>query len=94
MPRIPEKCRLLNGPYQAPALRRAERAECPLRGTVVITRWNDARISWPRCQLPEYRCRPSLLPGAELARAIRTEAARLDRPGLERRRDAALLGNE
>jgi hypothetical protein len=75
MPRQPEKCRLLHGPYQAPALRAGDRTDCLLRGTVVITSWTDARISWPRCRRPVGKSHPSLLLDDELARAVRTEAA-------------------
>jgi hypothetical protein len=49
MPRIPEKCRLLHGPYDPPPLKRGDRADCYLRGTVKIISWTAARISWPRC---------------------------------------------
>jgi hypothetical protein len=46
-----------------------------VRGTVVITSWADARISWPRCRPLEGKGHPSLLVDDELARAVRTEAA-------------------
>jgi hypothetical protein len=46
-----------------------------MRGTVVITGWTYARISWPRCRRPVGRSHPSLLLDGELARAVRTEAA-------------------
>jgi hypothetical protein len=46
-----------------------------MRGTVVITSWTDARISWPRCRRPVGKSHPSLLLDTELARAVRTEAA-------------------
>ena len=75
MPRIPDKCKLMHGPYQAPALRRGDHTDCLLRGTVVITSWTDACISWPRCRRPEGKSHPSLLLDDELARAVRTEAA-------------------
>jgi hypothetical protein len=75
MPHIPDKCLLLCGPYRAPALHVGDRAECLQRGTVVITSWTDALVSWPRCKPREDRCRPSLLLDGELARAVRTEAA-------------------
>jgi len=45
MPRIPDKCRLLHGPYHAPTLRRSDCTDCLMRGTLVITSWTDARIS-------------------------------------------------
>jgi hypothetical protein len=72
---ILDKQRLLHGPYQAPALRVGDRTDCLLRGTVVITGWTAARISWPRCRRPVGNSHPSLLLEAELARADRTEAA-------------------
>src|SRR5260370_998924 len=74
MPPIPAKWELLNGPYQPPCLHVGARTDCLLRGTVDITSWADARISWPRCK-PEGRSHPSLLLDDELARAVRTEAA-------------------
>jgi hypothetical protein len=75
MPPVPDKCRLLHGPYQAPALRVGDRTECLMRGAVVITSWTDAIISWPRCLPVASKGHPSLLLDAELARAVRTEAA-------------------
>jgi hypothetical protein len=76
MPPIPDKCRLLHGPYHAPALHHGDRASCHLRGTVKITTWTDARISWPRCRsLETPQGGSGLLLDDELARAVRTEAA-------------------
>jgi hypothetical protein len=72
---ILDKQRLLHGPYQAPALRVGDRTECLLRGTVVITSWTAARISWPRCLPVASKGHPSLLLDTELARAVRAEAA-------------------
>jgi hypothetical protein len=72
---VPEKCRLLHGPYRPPRLRVGARTDCNVRGTVVITSWADARISWPRCRPLEGKGHPSLLVDDELARAVRTEAA-------------------
>jgi hypothetical protein len=46
--RVPrgDRARLLYGPYQAPALRKGDRAFCLYHDTdVVITGWTDARIS-------------------------------------------------
>ncbi len=44
---------LHHGPYNAPALRRGDRATCLFRdGDVIITGWSDARIAWPRCRRP------------------------------------------
>jgi hypothetical protein len=76
MPSIPEKCRLFHGPYRAQRLRRGDRTACHLRGTVVVTTWSDARISWPRCRaLGTHGGGNGLLLDDELARAVRTEAA-------------------
>jgi hypothetical protein len=73
----PERVKLLFGPYQAPALRRGDRATCIFRdATVVITGWTDARIPWPRCRsLDSPGGRSGLLVDDELARAVRHESA-------------------
>jgi hypothetical protein len=75
MPRIDrEKVKLLHGPYKAPPLRKGDRATCLYRDkNVVITRWSDARISWPLCR-PLGKGQPSLLLDKELARAVRCES--------------------
>src|SRR5258707_5870441 len=76
MPRtIPDKCRLLHGPYRPPRLNVGDRTDCLMRGTVVVTSWSDARISWPRCLPVQSKSHPSLLLDDELARAVRTESA-------------------
>ncbi len=70
MPRIPEKCRLLHGPYYAPPLSRGDRATCLLRDAdVVITGWTSARIAWPRCQTVGVKGGSGVLLDEELARA-------------------------
>jgi hypothetical protein len=72
-----DRVALLHGPYQAPALRKGDRATCLYRdGEVVITSWTDAPIPWPRCRSVEHRrSAPGLLVDDELLRAIRTESA-------------------
>jgi hypothetical protein len=46
-----ERVKLLFGPYQAPPLKRGDRAHCLVRDCeVVITGWTDARIPWPQCR--------------------------------------------
>jgi transposase-like protein len=72
-----DRAKLLFGPYQAPALRRGDRATCHYRDCdVIVTGWAGARISWPRCRpLDVPRSHPSLLVDEELARAIRQESA-------------------
>jgi hypothetical protein len=48
-----ERVKLLFGPYQAPRLRKGERAACLFRDCdVIVTGWTDVRISWPRCRRP------------------------------------------
>jgi hypothetical protein len=72
-----ERARLLYGPYQAPALKKGDRAFCLYRDCeVVITSWTDARMSWPRGR-GSHNGRfggPGLLVNEELARAIRLES--------------------
>jgi hypothetical protein len=58
----------------APTMRRlsaGDHTRCLMCGTVVITSWTDARISWPRCKRPADKSHPSLLLNEELARAVR-----------------------
>jgi hypothetical protein len=72
-----DRVKLLFGPYQAPPLRRGDRATCLLRDcTVVVTGWSAGRIAWPRCRpLDNYRGGGSgLLLDEELARAVRHES--------------------
>jgi len=73
-----ERIRLLFGPYEAPPLRRGERAFCLFRDApVIVTNWTDAPISWPRCRvLADYKGGGSgLLVDEELARAVCHESA-------------------
>ncbi len=74
----PEHVRLLFEPYQAPPLRRGDRAFCLVRDyAVVVIGLSGARIPWPRCvrlERPRYG-RGGLLIDDELARAIRHESA-------------------
>jgi hypothetical protein len=46
-----------------------------MRGTVVVTSWTSACISWPRCLPVASKGHPGLLLDDELARAVRTESA-------------------
>jgi hypothetical protein len=76
MRRVPDKFRLLHGPYTPPALRKGDRTTCLYRDAdVVVTAWSDGRISWPRCRALGRRGGSGLLVDAELACAIRTESA-------------------
>jgi hypothetical protein len=72
-----ERVKLLFGPYNAPALRKGDRAFCLYRDAdVVITSWTDARISWPRCRALDRPIGGSgLLICEEMGRAIRNESA-------------------
>src|SRR5262245_32664630 len=73
----PDRVRLLFGPYQAPPLKRGDRAFCLVRDYPVrVIGWSDARISWPRClPLDPPRRGRGLLIEDELARAVRHESA-------------------
>jgi hypothetical protein len=74
--RVPEKCKLLFGPYTPPPLRKGDRATCLYRDPdVVDTSWSDGRISWPRCRALGHRGGSGLLVEEELARAVRNESA-------------------
>jgi hypothetical protein len=75
MRRVPNKFRLLHGPYEPPALRKGDRTACLYRDAdVVVTAWSDGRISWPRCRAIGHRGGSGLLVDAELARGIRSES--------------------
>jgi hypothetical protein len=64
------------GPYQAPPLRRGDRAFCLFRDCeVVVTRWTNAHIPWPRCRALDWHGGSGLLVDEELARAVRHESA-------------------
>ncbi len=74
--RVPDKYRLLHGPYEPPPLRRGQRTTCLYRDAlVVVTGWSEGRIPWPRCRAIGHRGGSGLLVCEELARAIRTESA-------------------
>jgi hypothetical protein len=75
MPTIPTKCKLIFAPYRPPRLYVGDRTDCLMRGTVVITSWTAARISWPRSQAGGAKGGSGILLDYELARAVRTEAA-------------------
>jgi hypothetical protein len=47
----PDRLQLLFGPYQAPPLKRGDRAHCLFRDClVIVTGWTDAPVPWPRCR--------------------------------------------
>jgi hypothetical protein len=73
--RIPDRVKLLHGPFQAPTLRVGDRATCELRGDVKVTSWSDAPISWPRCQPVGQRGGSGLLLAGDLVDAVRQESA-------------------
>ena len=68
-----ERVKLLFGPYQAPPLKRGDRAVCLFRDCeLIITGWTDARIPWPRWHaLDSSGPGSGLLVNEELARAVR-----------------------
>lgn len=72
---VPDRVRLLGGPYHPPPLAIGARACCLLRGTVVITSMSSGRIPWPRCQPIGQRGGCGLLLDNTLAKAIKTESA-------------------
>src|SRR5437763_7296911 len=76
MRRVPDKYRLLHGPYEPPPLRKGDRTTCLYRDAlVVVTAWSDGRIPWPRCRALGHRGGSGLLVEEELARAVRSESA-------------------
>jgi hypothetical protein len=76
VPRVPEQCRLVHGPYRAPRLSVGDRTSCLLcDAEVIVTRWSAARISWPRSRAVDNRGGSSVLLDDELARAVRNESA-------------------
>jgi hypothetical protein len=90
MPRpVPDKVRLLHGPYEPPPLRQGARTTCLYRDAdVVITGWSDGRISWPRCRALGVRGGSGLLVCEELARAGTEGSRRLCRAAWERAKAA------
>ena len=73
-----DRVQLLFGLYQAPPVKRGDRAFGFVRDSeVVITGWSDAPMSWPRGYAPSERPGggPSLLVDEELARTVRRESA-------------------
>jgi hypothetical protein len=73
--RVPNKFRLLHGPYEPPPLRKGDRVTCLYRDAVVVTSWSGGRIPWPRCRALSVRGGSGLLVCEELAQAVRTESA-------------------
>jgi len=74
---IPDKVKVLFGPYKPTPFRGGGVAFCYVRDyPVVVIGWSDARIPWPRCQPldPPRRGRGPLIDD-ELASAIGHESA-------------------
>jgi hypothetical protein len=67
--------RLLHAPYTPPVPRRGTPSRCVIRGRVTVVGWTDAKLSWPLCTLPGRGGKPTIQVDAELARAVRHEAA-------------------
>jgi hypothetical protein len=61
---------LLFGPYQPPQTRPGERLFCEVRGSVVVRRFSDGPIPWPRARFPGN---PFVICG-DLVRALRQES--------------------
>jgi len=73
-----DRVQLLFGLYQAPPVKRGDRAFGFVRDSeVVITGWSDAPMSWPRgyARSEKPGGGPALLVDDELARAVRRESA-------------------
>jgi hypothetical protein len=72
-----DRIKLLFGPYQAPRLRKGDKASCLYRDRdVKVIDWTNARIPWPVCRALVARGGGhGLLVDEELARAIRQESA-------------------
>jgi hypothetical protein len=68
---------ILRGKYTPPVLRRGDRANCLVRGCMlVVSSWSDAPISWPRgCPPRQSPGSASLIVDEELARAVQHESA-------------------
>ncbi len=72
--RVPDKYRLLHGPYEPPPLRKGDRTTCLYRDAdVVITGWSDGPIRWPRCRALGRRGGPDA--PAELRDALEVMAS-------------------
>ena len=54
MPRtVPDRVKLLSGPYRPPPLTKGDRAACLYRDAdVIVTAWSDAPLPWPRGYAP------------------------------------------
>jgi len=72
---VPDRHQLLHGPYEAPPLRRGDRATCELRGDVIVTSISAGRIAWPRCHGIGRRGGSGLLLAGGLVHAVRHESA-------------------
>ncbi len=78
MPRsCPDGCRLLHGPYHAPPLRVGDREACLVRDCLcAVTGYSAGRIPWPMGVAVGGRSAPGFIVNEELARAVRSEAAK------------------
>jgi len=75
---IPDRVKLLFGPYHPPPLKKGDLAACLYRDAdVIVTAWSDAPLSWPRGYAPSATQGggPGLIVEDELARALRSESA-------------------
>ncbi len=68
---IPDKCRLLHGPYRSPICALGKRLKCRIRGRVEVKRIGAGPIFWPQAVVG--RNRAFMLCG-DLVRAVRRES--------------------
>ena len=76
MPEVPDRVKLLSGPYLVRPYQPGARVRCLFRRCqVAVTSWTEAPLSWPTGLPVSGRGHPSLIVTEELRRAIRTESA-------------------
>jgi hypothetical protein len=71
MPRIPDNCRLLHGPYRPPAGGLGKRLRCCIRGRMVVKRMSAGPIPWPQTIVCHVR---AFILCGDLVRAVRRES--------------------
>jgi hypothetical protein len=71
MPRIPDNCRLLHGPYHAPTFGLGKLLRCRIRGRVMVKRINAGPIPWPQTIVG---CVRAFIQCGDLVRAVCRES--------------------